>query len=125
MVSTKAWFGVMAAVVKKHDIPQARFWYQLPGNCHQQGAALIPTRETVCDSQDGAVAAAGRGLYIPPGAPSGEQSDCGQTIPQTSSGEAFRSLQLAESSALADVKAGCLNAASTFRVRRAPEGITH
>ena len=54
------------------------------------------------------IAAAGRELYIPPGAPSEEQSDCGQIVPRTSSGEAFRSLRLAESSALADTKVGCL-----------------
>ena len=107
MVSASAQSSIMATVVRKHDILQVQFWYQLPGNCHQQGATLTATRETVCENRGGGIAAAGRGLYIPPGAPSGEQSDCGQIIPRTSSGEAFRSLRLAESSALADVKAGC------------------
>ena len=68
---------------------------------------MIPTQETVCENRDCLNAAAGRELYIPPGAPSGERSDCGQIIPRTLSGEGFRSLQLAESSALADTKAGC------------------
>ena len=108
MVSASAQSSIMATVVRKHDILQVQFWYQLPGNCHQQGATLTATRETVCENRGGGIAAAGRGLYIPPGAPSGERSDCGQIIPRTSSGEAFCSLRLAESSAQADVKAGCL-----------------
>jgi len=62
----------MATVVRKHDILQVQFWYQLPGNCHQQGATLTATRETVCENRGGGIAAAGRGIYIPPGAPSGE-----------------------------------------------------
>ena len=68
---------------------------------------MIPTWETVCENRGCAVAAAGRGLYTPPGAPSGERSDCGQIIPRTSSGVGFCSLRLAESYALADTKAGC------------------
>ena len=76
-------------------------------NCYQQGAALIPPREIVCENRSCVIAAAGRELYIPPGAPSGERSDCSQIIPRTLSGEAFCSLRLAESSALADTKAGC------------------
>ena len=52
------------------------------------GGKLTPTRGSF-DSNTGnnmrnrgyVVAAAGRGLYIPPGAPSGERSDCGQIIP--------------------------------------------
>ena len=107
VVSTKARVGVIAAAVKKRDITRALFWYHLRKSCHQQGAALIPTRETVCMSRGCVVAAAGRGLYIPPVAPSGDQSDCGLIVPRTSSGEAFCSLRLPESSALADVKAGC------------------
>jgi len=106
-VSARTQSGIKAAVVRKHDILQVQFRYQLPGKRYQQGASLTATLETVCENLGCGVAAARRGIYIPPGAPSGERSDCGQIIPRTSSGEAFCSLRLAESFALADVKAGC------------------